>query len=78
MPVRTTLDIPDVAYRRLKIKAAMEGKTIRKIALRGILREIDERDTTPLPRLSEPILKSYAPGSIDIDDERIYDLIGFP
>jgi hypothetical protein len=75
--MRTTLDIPDDAYRRLKIKAAMEGKTIRKIALRGIFREIDEPDS-PLPRLSEPILKSYAPGSIDIDNERIYDLIGFP
>jgi hypothetical protein len=76
--MRTTLDIPDEAYRRLKIKAAVEGKTIRKIALRGILREIDEQDAPPLPRLSEPILKSYAPGSIDIDNERIYDLIGFP
>jgi hypothetical protein len=75
--VRTTLDIPDEAYRRLKIKAAVEGKTIRKIALRGILREIDEPDSA-LPRLSEPILKSYAPGSIDIDSEKIYDLIGFP
>ena len=76
--MRTTLDIPDEAYRRLKIKAAMEGKTIRKIALRGILREIDEQETPPLPRLSEHILKSYAPGSIEIDNERIYDLIGFP
>jgi hypothetical protein len=46
--------------------------------LRGILREIGEQDTLPLPRLSEPVLKSYAPGSIDIDNERIYDLIGFP
>jgi len=76
--MRTTLDIPDEAYRRLKIKAAMHGETIRVIALRGILREIDEQDTAPLPRLSEPILKSYAPGSIDIDNEQIYDLIGFP
>jgi len=76
--MRTSLDIPDEAYRRLKIKAATEGKTIRNIALRGILREVDEPDALPLPRLSEPILNSYAPGSIDIDNERIYDLIGFP
>jgi plasmid stability protein len=76
--MRTTLDIPDEAYRRLKIKAATEGETVRKIALRGILREIEEHRTPALPRLSEPILKSYAPGSIDIDNERIYDLIGFP
>ena len=76
--MRTTLDIPDEAYRRLKIKAATQGETIRAIALRGILHEIDELEVSPLPRLSEPILKSYAPGSIDIDNERIYDLIGFP
>jgi hypothetical protein len=41
------------------------------------MREINEQPPSPLPRLSEPILKSYAPGSIDIDNERIYDLIGF-
>ena len=76
--MRTTLDIPDDVYRRLKVKAAVEGETLRQIALRGILREIDEKVPSPLPRLSEPILKSYAPGSIDIDNERIYDLIGFP
>ena len=76
--MRTTLDIPDEAYRRLKIKAAVEGKTIRKIALRGILREIDVPVTKPVRRLPEPILKSYAPGSIRIDNEQIYDLIGFP
>ncbi len=76
--MRTTIDIPDETYRRLKIKAAVENKTIRKIALRGILREIDEQDPPPLPRLTGPILKTYAPGSIDIDNEKIYDLIGFP
>lgn len=76
--MRTTIDIPDEAYRRLKIKAAVESKTIRTIALRGILREIDEQNIPPLLRLTEPILKTYAPGSIDIDNEKIYDLIGFP
>jgi hypothetical protein len=75
--MRTTIDIPDEAYRRLKIKAAVEGKTIRTIALRGIFREIDG-PVKPVRRLTEPILNSYAPGSIDIDNERIYDLIGFP
>ena len=76
--MRTTLDIPDDAYRRLKIKAAVEGQTLRMIALRGILREIDGPATKPVRRLAEPILKSYAPGSIRIDNEQIYDLIGFP
>jgi plasmid stability protein len=76
--MRTTIDIPDEAYRRLKIKAATEGETIRDIALRGILREIHVPPPKRVRRLTEPILKSYAPGSIRIDNERIYDLIGFP
>jgi hypothetical protein len=76
--MRTTLDIPDEVYRRLKVKAAVEGETIREIALRGILKEIDPPTAKPVRRLSEPILKSYAPGSIRIDNEQIYDLIGFP
>jgi hypothetical protein len=76
--MRTTLDIPDEVYRRLKVKAAVEGETIREIALRGILKEIAPPAAKPVPRLSEPILKSYSPGSIRIDNEQIYDLIGFP
>lgn len=76
--MRTTVDIPDEIYRRLRVKAAQEGKTIRRIALRAILREIDEPAGQRVPRLAEPILKSYAPGSIRIDNEQIYDLIGFP
>ena len=76
--MRTTLDIPDEAYRCLKIKAAVEGQTLRAIALRAILREIDGLDAKPVRRLTEPILKSYAPGSIRIDNEQIYDLTGFP
>jgi plasmid stability protein len=76
--MRTTLDIPDDVYRRLKVKAAVKGETVRKIALRGILRELDEPVDRPVRKLAEPILKSHAPGSIRLDNDRIYDLIGFP
>ena len=76
--MRTTIDIPDELYRRLKVKAAVDGETVREIALRGIQREIGEQAVKPVRRLSEPVLKSYAAGSIRIDNEQIYDLIGFP
>jgi hypothetical protein len=76
--MRTTVDIPDETYRDLKIKAAQEGTPVRQIVLRGILREIEQPVAKPTRRLAEPILKSYAPGSVRIDNEQIYDLIGFP
>ncbi len=76
--MRTTIDIPDETYWKLKVKAAVEGEAVRQIVLRGILREIEQPVAQPARRLMEPILKSYAPGSIRIDNEQIYDLIGFP
>jgi len=76
--MRTTIDIPDEIYRKLKVKAALEGQTIREIALQGIQREIGELPAKSVRRLTQPILKSYAPGSIQINNEQIYDLIGFP
>lgn len=76
--MRTTVDIPDETYRRLKLQAVMEGRSIRQIVLRGIQREIEGRMERPVKRLGKPILKSYVPGSIHIDSEHICDLIGFP
>jgi hypothetical protein len=76
--MRTTLDIPDTKYRRLKTKAAREGTSVRQIVLRGVDRELNGDAATRAKRLTEPILKSFAPGSICIDNEQIYDLIGFP
>jgi hypothetical protein len=76
--MRTTIDIPDETYRKLKVKAATEGQTVREIALRGIQREIEATSARRIRKLSEPVLKSYAPGSIRIDNEQIYDLIDFP
>jgi plasmid stability protein len=76
--MRTTIDIPDETYRKLKVKAATEGQTVREIALRGIQREIETTAKKRARKLLEPVLKSYAPGSIRIDNERIFDLIGFP
>jgi plasmid stability protein len=76
--MRTTVDIPDETYRRLKVKAAREGQTVRQLLLRSIHREIGEVPENPVKRLTEPILTSDSPGSIRIDNEQIYDIIGFP
>jgi hypothetical protein len=76
--MRTTLDIPDSQYRRLKVKAVHEGTSVRQIVLRSIDRELDNQVQTPTKRLAQPILKSRAPGSIRLNNEQIYDLIGFP
>jgi len=76
--MRTTLDIPDIKYRQLKIRAAEEGTSIRQIVLRSIDKELDDAVPMPVKRLAHPILKSRAPGSIRLTNDQIYDIIGFP
>ena len=76
--MRTTVDIPDSKYRLLKGKAASEGTTVKALVIKGVEVVLSERNEPQRKRLKLPILKSSNPGSIDIDNERIYDLIGFP
>jgi plasmid stability protein len=76
--MRTTIDIPDKTYRALKVRAATAGETVRTIALRALERELAADGRRLVRRLSAPILKSYAPGSINLTNEQIHDLIDLP
>lgn len=76
--MRTTVDIPDPKYRLLKSRAASQGKTVKELVMRGVDVVLAEEETPRRRRLKLPLIKSNRPGTLDIDNERIYDLIGFP
>jgi len=74
--MRTTVDIPDVLYRELKKKAAREGHSMKELLLRGVERQL----RTPSKKKSRrrpPVIDSDEPGSLDLNNEKIYELI-FP
>jgi len=76
--MRTTIDIPDETYRLLKSKAASQGTSVKALVL-GAVETVLTRDAPrPLPRLKLPIISGGKPGSLRLDNEKIYDLIGFP
>lgn len=75
--MRTTVEIPDSMYRRLKSKAAREGSSTRAIILRGVKEVLkSERRKGGVP-VSLPIVRSKRPGTLALDNARIYD-IAFP
>ena len=76
--MRTTVDIPDTKYRLLKSRAASEGTTVKAMVMRGVDVVLSEEKNRRLRRLKLPLIKSKRPASLEIDNERIYDLIGFP
>ena len=75
--MRTTVDIPDGIYRRLKSRVAREGSSTRALILKGVeevLKPERRKAGTPV-RL--PIVRSKRPGTVALDNAAIYD-IAFP
>jgi hypothetical protein len=78
--MRTTIDIPDPIYRKLKIHAATEGTTIREIILDGVQERLRNRKskTKPEGRTRFPVIRSKNPGSLALGEEGVYEYIPFP
>jgi hypothetical protein len=70
--MRTTVDIPDAKYRLLK------GKVVEDLLMRVVDVVLSEQDAPRKRRLKLPLIDSDRPGSLEMDNEKIYGLIGFP
>jgi hypothetical protein len=75
--MRTTVDIPDPTYRRLKARAAQEGSSVKVVVLRSIERELEASLGRRRGRKA-PLIPSQTPGAMHITNEMIYEIIPFP
>jgi len=76
--MRTTVDIPDALYRELKFKAAREKRSVKELILRGVDAELRLRSKKRTRRVTFPLVPSKKPGTLDIDNAKIYEIISFP
>jgi hypothetical protein len=74
--MRTTVDIPDGTYRKLKSRAVRQGCSVKELILRGVEKELAVARAGRRVRL--PIVRSKEPGSLRITNEQIYEIIPFP
>jgi len=74
--MRITVDIPDSLYRALRKKAAHEGHSVRELILRGVEMELGAKQSRR--RRRPPVIDSDKPGSLDLDNAKIYEIISFP
>jgi hypothetical protein len=75
--MRTTVDIPDRLYRELKGKAASEGRSVKELVLRAVQLEL-ESPPKKAGRRKSPVIKSKHPGSLYLDNDKIFEIIPFP
>jgi hypothetical protein len=75
--MRTTVDIPDPLYLALKKKAAHEGHSIKELVLRAVELELRSQPGKRRRR-RPPVIDSDRPGSLELDNAKIYEIIPFP
>jgi hypothetical protein len=75
--MRTTVDIPDPLYRELKGKAASEGRSVKELILRAVELQL-RMPPKKTGRRRPPVIDSDKPGSLDLDNAKIYEIIPFP
>jgi hypothetical protein len=74
--MRTTVDIPDEAYRAIRILAAERGITVRQIVLEGV-DMVRKQQTAPAKRFQVPVIRSKRPGTLHLTNEEIDELTAF-
>jgi hypothetical protein len=78
LTVRTTVDIPDPLYRRLKSVAALRGCSVKELVLRGVKTELEGAGEKPRKkRIKLPIIDSRRPGWLQLTNRRINEIL-FP
>lgn len=76
--MRTTIDIPDRLYRRLKARAASEGKPAKALILGAVEHALASKPAPAGKKVMIPLIRSKRPGTLQLDNARIYDIISFP
>jgi hypothetical protein len=76
--VKITIYVPDGAYGRLKSMAAQRGVSITTLILQAVQVLGKRQRKSSVRRVKLPIIRSKHPGTLDLDNARIYDIIPFP
>jgi hypothetical protein len=76
--MRITIDIPDALYRQLTAKAAREKRSVEELIFRSVERGLRLPRAKNGPRVTFPIIRSKRPGSLHLDNAKIYEIIPFP
>lgn len=75
--VRTTVDIPEPLYRKLKAQASARGRSVRELVLAGVRSMLLEGQRPRPTRVQFPLIVSEGP-KVELTNEQVYQHIEFP
>ena len=72
--MRTTVDLPDDLFRQLKIKAATDGMSLKRLMVQALESEVRPA-AKPLYRVELPLVHSKGRKKINLTNAEIEDLL---
>jgi plasmid stability protein len=72
--VRTTIELPDSLFKQAKVRAIEKGVSLKDFVREALEHELEQR-VTPETRQSFPVLKSRAPGTLQLTNVEIDALL---
>jgi hypothetical protein len=73
--MRTTVDLPDALFRKMKAMAALQGISLKQFITRAIQVELSKPRESQGYRVKLPLIRSKLPGSLDLTNVKIEDLL---
>ena len=73
--MRTTIDLPDPLFRKLKAAASQRGISLELLVRKAVEVELRKMPTKAARRLNFPILASKQPGTLNLMNADIEDLL---
>lgn len=67
--MKTTIDIPDLLYKKAKIRAVETGRTLKQVVLTSLEKELDPRPAQPEPELLTWANRRLRPEFVRLDAE---------
>ncbi len=69
--MRTTIDLPDELFRKLKSEAAIRGKSLKEVITEAVEHELGAADHTGEQFFAFPLVPSDNPGSLNPDPDAV-------
>ena len=73
--MRTTLEIPDPVFRRLKATAALRGVSLKEFLLNAVEQEMAKKPSAHDYTVAVPLIRSKRPGKRALTNAEIEDLL---
>ncbi len=73
--MRTTVDLPDPLFRRMKATAALRGISLKEFVTGAIESAISKQETSRDYSVQLPLIRSKRPGTLNLTNAEIEELL---